>query len=141
MKDWREPDPPWWVQQETNPEGVWGVCSVCREPVRYREIRSHPCPGYHVDSSWNARTNPHNTPWFPGYRWCVGQESGEGTGRKPRPGKMVARRYSVCFEITEDGQVRHIGGIKPSPATQRAAEEAYRRGRPGSNWYPGCEGL
>lgn len=119
----------------------WGVCNVCRTVVIYGDRFTHPCPNYHVDTSWNALANPHNTRWFPGYRFYCEQASGAGTKRKARASKMTPRTYKVEFEITEDGKVRHTRGPKPSPELQAAVEEMYLRERPGSNWYPGCEDL
>ncbi|WLJ71106.1 hypothetical protein [Sphingomonas phage Carli] len=119
---------------------VWGVCSVCRALVIYGDRYTHPCENYHVDTSWNALANPHNTPWFPGYRFYCEQDSGARTRHKSR-GWITPRRYKVEFEITEDGKVRHVRGVKPTEALQRSVEEMYLRERPGSNWYPGCEDL
>lgn len=119
----------------------WGVCNVCRKVVIYGQRHAHPCENYYVDTSWNALANPENTPWFPGYRFCIKQASGAGTGRKARAWRMTPRTYTVYFEITADGKVRHTGGPKPAEGTLEAVEELYLRERPGSNWYPGCEGL
>jgi hypothetical protein len=119
---------------------VWGVCNLCRSLVIYGDRFTHPCEGYYVDTSWNARANPHNTPWFPGYRFWVEQASGARSGRKAR-GWITPRTYRVEFEITEDGRVRHTRGVKPTDQLLANVEAMYLRERPGSNWYPGCEGL
>lgn len=118
---------------------VWGLCTVCRKVIIYGDRWDH--SGHMIDTSWNAMANPENTPWFPGYRFYCEQDSGAGTRRKARPSKMTARVYKVEFEITEDGKVRHTRGPKPSPELQASVEAMYLRERPGSNWYPGCEGL
>lgn len=118
---------------------VWGVCSVCREVVIYGDRYVHPCENYHVNTGWAAIANPHNTPWLPGYRFCVSQMSGAATGRKSQAWRMTPRRYSVHYAIDREGHLQHVGGPRPSQDTQASVEALYARERPGSNWYPGCE--
>lgn len=118
----------------------WGVCNVCKQMVLYGDRFSHPCPDYYVDTSWNAKVNPHNTPGLPGYRFYMEQESGARTGHKSRGFRHVkARTYKVQFEIDRDGHVQHTGAVKPTEELMESARRICERDRPGSNWYPGAE--
>lgn len=106
-----------------------GVCSVCRKPVSLAEwkARAHPCPGHHLDCSWNALANPLNTPWRPGYRFGVSQASVNAKGGNHH---MRTREYGVYFEIDPEGRLRWTGGVKATPATLERVEAAYHRQRP-----------
>jgi len=110
---------------------IW--CTVCRQRVdgddKETLYRDH--NGHTLDCSWNALENPDNTPWRPGYRFGVEQDSKNG-GRGNY--HMNTRRYGVYFEIDRDGLLRWTGGVRPTEYTQELVEDMYARGRPGSNY-------
>jgi len=86
-----------------------------------------------IDTSWQAAANPSNTPWLPGYRFCMlqpAQKLGRGHG------KMRPRQYHVMLGIDRKGLLEFRGGVKPSPRTWDAAQALYARERPGSNGGP-----
>lgn len=108
----------------------WGVCSVCKIVVMEADKMTHPCPDYHVDTSWNAFANPHNKPWLPGYRFCVIQAS---QSRQRTRVHSRSREYRVNWEIDENGLLKWAGGVKPTDETAEKVAELYARNRPGSN--------
>ena len=118
---------------------VWGRCNICRGIVIYGDRYTHPCERYYVDTTWEGINNPDNTPWMPGYRFWMSQHSGAATKRRPQAWRMTPRTYKVQFKVDRDGELVHTGGPKPSEALWASARAAYAQGRPGSNWYPGCE--
>lgn len=67
-----------------------------------------------VDYSWQFKVNPEQTPWKPGYRFCVRQES-KKAGRTNY--RMKTRRYYVMFSIDPDGKAVWTGGVKPTAET------------------------
>jgi hypothetical protein len=108
-------------------------CCECRCEVDgddHEELRQNH-NGHMIDCSWNALANPENTPWLPGYRFAVRQDS-KNAGRANY--HVNTRRYGVYFEIDRDGLLRWTGGVKPTDDTQELVEEMYARGRPGSNY-------
>ena len=77
------------------------------------------------DHSWQRQVNPTNTPWVPGYRFSVAQ-----LAQKHTASRQTRRRFQVCFEITEIGELRHTGGPRPTQYTLDAVMDLYERGRP-----------
>lgn len=77
-----------------------------------------------IDTSWEFALNPDNTPWVPGYRFFVRQESTRQTGDRMRP-----RRYHVQFRIARDGKLEWIGGVKATAATMARVEALYAAGK------------
>jgi hypothetical protein len=112
----------------------YGVCNVCEQIVTVGEwnAQTHPCAGYWVSTGWQYLVNPRQTPWIPGYRFCVRQAS-QKVGRYNYHRKV--REYHVYFEIDRDGFLQWTGGVKPTPRTQELVEEMYARNRPGSNYF------
>jgi hypothetical protein len=82
--------------------------------------------------SWQYKLNPDNTPWVPGYRFCVIQRAKTSVNTW----RMAVRHYRVRYDIDPDGNLKWAGGVKPTEATQREVEEMYAAGRPGSNGAP-----
>lgn len=78
-----------------------------------------------IDTSWEHEINPDNTPWKPGYRFCVTQRSKTVTPG----GRMTPRRYYVYFHITRDGALEWAGGVKPTPLTLALLQAQYDRER------------
>lgn len=120
-------------------ESVWGVCSVCKRGFEdSREpggMWNHGCTGNHASTNWHAKLNPDNTPWIPGYKFCVKQASIKSTRTRVH---RQPRKYYVFFEIDREGVLREVGGVKARPETLERVADLYAQERPGSNWYPGA---
>lgn len=80
-----------------------------------------------TDYSWEHECNPDNTPWVPGYRFFVRQES---VSKARSHGRMKPRRYYVQFRIAKDGKLEWLGGVKATPATMASVEALYAAGKP-----------
>jgi hypothetical protein len=75
-----------------------------------------------IDYSWEHELNPDNTPWKPGYRFCVRQLSTRSTSR-------MTRRYYVQFRISREGVLEWCGGVKATAKTLADVQALYDRGR------------
>jgi tRNA(Ile)-lysidine synthase TilS/MesJ len=112
---------------------IRGWCDTCQ---RHIYLPDQWCESGHIiDTSWQARINPLNEKWMPGYRFKMLQSA--KTGRSTT--KMTLRTYHVFLGLDRNGKLEWQGGVKPTPETWAIAEELYANSRPGSNYYPGWE--
>lgn len=100
-----------------------GICGECRKRVEYG---GKCCPGAWFDVSWQARVNPDNVRWAPGYRFKLEKDSGY-------------RTYSCFYGIDRNGKIEFQGGVRARPEQVAGVQERYERERHSVNWYPGCE--
>jgi hypothetical protein len=114
---------------EQPPEGIYGVCNVCSTLVMDVDKFTHPCPGFYVDYSWAAITNPLNEEWRPGFRFVMKQDS-QKVGRHNYHKK--ARVYTIEYEIDANGEakVRRSSPVRPTPETQRVVEAMVEKKMP-----------
>jgi hypothetical protein len=79
-----------------------------------------------LNTSWQARVNPDNVRWAPGYRFKTIKDSGY-------------RHYNCFYGIDRNGNIEFQGGVRAPKEQIAGIEERYARERLGVNGFPGCE--